>query len=117
MGHHGEVVPAQPFPQIHQLSQQLKSQGSQWSVHPRPRPDGRAVQQAGRCVRRGADLFAKLAALTVHHRLAWDVGTDSGQAAIWRKQSNSFHALGKAASSLNRCAVQLATDSVHTPFR
>lgn len=28
------------------------------------------------------DLFSKLAALTPHHRLAWDVGTGSGQAAI-----------------------------------
>nr|CAB3477477.1 unnamed protein product [Digitaria exilis] len=28
------------------------------------------------------DLFTKLAALTAHHRLAWDVGTGNGQAAI-----------------------------------
>ncbi|CAO2190864.1 unnamed protein product [Urochloa humidicola] len=28
------------------------------------------------------DLFTKLAALTAHHRLAWDVGTGKGQAAI-----------------------------------
>ena len=28
------------------------------------------------------DLFAKLSALTAHHRGAWDVGTGNGQAAI-----------------------------------
>uniref|UniRef100_A0A0D9V2F3 Methyltransferase type 11 domain-containing protein n=1 Tax=Leersia perrieri TaxID=77586 RepID=A0A0D9V2F3_9ORYZ len=28
------------------------------------------------------DLFAKLASLTAHHRVAWDVGTGNGQAAI-----------------------------------
>jgi hypothetical protein len=28
------------------------------------------------------DLFVKLASLTAHHRVAWDVGTGNGQAAI-----------------------------------
>jgi hypothetical protein len=36
------------------------------------------------------DLFTKLAALTAHHRLAWDVGTGNGQAAIGVSISTPF---------------------------
>jgi len=36
------------------------------------------------------DLFTKLASLTAHHRLAWDVGTGNGQAAIGVSISTPF---------------------------
>ncbi|KAL6647354.1 hypothetical protein ACP70R_014791 [Stipagrostis hirtigluma subsp. patula] len=48
------------------------------------------------------DLFAKLAAATGHHRLAWDVGTGNGQAAIsggaLRQRGGHGHERGAAAA-------------------
>jgi len=58
------------------------------------------------------DLFTKLASLTAHHRLAWDVGTGNGQAAIGVSISTPCDpALQRACSYikwLGSCVVQVA---------
>ena len=51
------------------------------------------------------DLFAKLSALTAHHRRAWDVGTGNGQAAI----GVSMHLKSPAALSIYRVSWIYAT--------
>ena len=54
------------------------------------------------------DLFAKLSALTAHHRRAWDVGTGNGQAAIGVSMhlNSLLLSLYKAASSSISSCVQ-----------
>ncbi|KAK3161178.1 hypothetical protein QOZ80_1BG0073370 [Eleusine coracana subsp. coracana] len=62
------------------------------------------------------DLFAKLAALTAHHRLAWDVGTGSGQAAIdVAEHYDSVVATDVSAEQLRHATPHPKVRYLHTP--
>ncbi|KAL6882008.1 hypothetical protein ACP4OV_011480 [Aristida adscensionis] len=62
------------------------------------------------------DLFDKLAAVTAHHRLAWDVGTGNGQAAIAvAEHFDSVVATDVSAEQLRHAAPHPRVRYVHTP--
>ncbi|TVU34306.1 hypothetical protein EJB05_16137, partial [Eragrostis curvula] len=62
------------------------------------------------------DLFAKLAALTPRHGLAWDVGTGSGQAAIGvAEHYDSVVATDVSAEQLQHAAPHPKVRYLHTP--
>ncbi|CAO2176875.1 unnamed protein product [Urochloa humidicola] len=62
------------------------------------------------------DLFTKLAALTAHHRLAWDVGTGNGQAAIGvAEHYDSVLATDVSKEQLLRAVSHPKVRYLHTP--
>ncbi|XP_006646053.1 putative methyltransferase DDB_G0268948 [Oryza brachyantha] len=62
------------------------------------------------------DLFAKLAALTAHHRVAWDVGTGNGQAAIGvAEHYDSVVATDVSAEQVRRAVPHPRVRYLHTP--
>ncbi|CAL4957954.1 unnamed protein product [Urochloa decumbens] len=62
------------------------------------------------------DLFTKLAALTAHHRLAWDVGTGSGQAAIsLAEHYDSVVATDVSEEQLLHATIHSKVRYLHTP--
>jgi len=62
------------------------------------------------------DLFTKLASLTAHHRLAWDVGTGNGQAAIGvAEHYDSVLATDVSAEQLLRAVAHPKVQYLHTP--
>lgn len=62
------------------------------------------------------DLFAKLAALTSHHRRAWDVGTGNGQAAIGvAEHYDSVVATDVDAEQLRHATPHPKVQYLHTP--
>uniref|UniRef100_A0A0A9CHI1 Methyltransferase domain-containing protein n=1 Tax=Arundo donax TaxID=35708 RepID=A0A0A9CHI1_ARUDO len=64
------------------------------------------------------ELFSKLAALTAHHRLAWDVGTGNGQAAIGvAEHYDVVVATDVSAEQLQHAAAHLKVRYVHTRRR
>uniref|UniRef100_A0A0D9YB49 Methyltransferase domain-containing protein n=1 Tax=Oryza glumipatula TaxID=40148 RepID=A0A0D9YB49_9ORYZ len=62
------------------------------------------------------DLFVKLASLTAHHRVAWDVGTGNGQAAIGvAEHYDSVVATDVSAEQLRRAVPHPKVRYLHTP--
>ncbi|CAO2183507.1 unnamed protein product [Urochloa humidicola] len=62
------------------------------------------------------DLFTKLAALSAHHRLAWDVGTGNGQAAIGvAEHYDSVLATDVSKEQLLRAVPHPKVRYLHTP--
>ncbi|KAL6615473.1 hypothetical protein ACP70R_037743 [Stipagrostis hirtigluma subsp. patula] len=62
------------------------------------------------------DLFIKLAAVTAHHHLAWDVGTGNGQAAISvAEHYDSVVATDVSAEQLRHAAPHPKVRYLHTP--